>query len=506
MSDLATDLIDAFLEDVFDERDTPEGRIEREIDEQIARIPQYRTRAGFDDYRVKASMSDEQAANYLRCGNVPMPHQLAFSVAARLCDLVNGPTEIGIGGARGPGKSWIVFAQAIDDALRFPGLKILYLRHTESSVREQFQDLASKLLRHVPSARIQRNRVVFANGSVILVGGFKDDRQALRYQGIEYDILIIEEATQLAEKTYRTLRLSVRSSKVYNGVPFRPRVYLSTNPLGIGHTWFKQRFVDNERARERGEEYNPKRKFIFATVDDNVFVNEDYVEILDELSDAEYRAYRLGDWNVSAGAYFDNFSEDIHVIPPIEDLSYMVRIWCSMDFGFNHPNVVYLHAEDGDGITYTLDELIHRKRHPDEIAADVKTWLGQYGLTRDDLDWFLVGADAFAKTGRSRSTVAQQYQAQGLPMTRAYVQPGSRMEGALHLSKALGSRERGISPTWYCTTKCKRLRQTLPYLERDPNNAESVRKVDADDQGRGGDDAYDAAIYGLYHPHAAVIL
>jgi hypothetical protein len=39
---------------------------------------------------------------------------------------------------------------------------------------------------------------------------------------------------------------------------------------------------------------------------------------------------------------------------------------------------------------------------------------------------------------------------------------------------------------------------TIPYLERDPNNAEDVRKVDADGDGRGGDDAYDALRYGIY--------
>lgn len=479
--------------------------IRREVDEQIARIPAYSTRAGFDAYRRAAGMADDQAANYLRYGNVPLPQQLAFAVLARDCDRPGGPNEIGLGGARGPGKSWIVFAQALDDCLRFPGIKLLYLRHTETSVREQLQDLATKLLRHMPGARILNNRVVFPNDSQILIGGFRDDRQALRYQGIEYDALIVEEATQLSERTYTTLRLSVRSSKLFSGVPFRPRVYLTTNPLGVGHQWFKRRFVDNERARERGDDYDPRHVFIFSTVDDNVFVNAEYIDVLEELSDAEYRAYRLGDWDVSAGAYFDNFRTDVHVIAPINDLSYMRRVWASMDFGFNHPNVCLLHAEDGDGVIYTVDELVHRKRHPDEIAPDIVAWLAQYGLTRADLDYFLVGADAFAKTGRARTTVAQQYQEQGIYMSRACTDPGSRVAGALHIAKLLGAPERDIAPGWYITSKCQRLIATLPYLERDPHQSEDVRKTDADTHGRGGDDAYDALRYGLYAPHVTII-
>ena len=479
--------------------------IAREVDELLARIPEYGDRAGFDAYREAIGMSKDQAENYLRYGNVPQPRQMEFAVFARMCDLPDGPEEIGLGGARGPGKSWIAFAQSIDDCLRFPGVKVLYLRHTETSVREQFYDLANKILRHMPDARILRNRVVLPNGSQILIGGFKDDRQALRYQGIEYDILVIEEATQLSEQTYRTLRLSVRSSKVFDGVAFRPRVYLTTNPLGVGHQWFKKRFVDNERKYARGEAFDRRRKFIFSTVDDNVFINPEYVGILNELVGAEYRAYRLGDWDVSAGAYFDTWNYDRHVIPPIHDLSYMREVWAAMDFGYSHPNVVHLFAMDGDGVVYVVDELVHRKAHPQQIAPDIVALLARYGLTRDDLSCFLVGADAFAKTGRSELTVTQQYEAQGIYMSRAHTAPGSRVAGAMYISQLLGDAERDIEPRLYVTTRCRRLIETLPYLERDPNNAEDVRKVDADEHGNGGDDAYDSFRYGVYRPHVTRI-
>jgi phage terminase large subunit len=42
---------------------------------------------------------------------------------------------------------------------------------------------------------------------------------------------------------------------------------------------------------------------------------------------------------------------------------------------------------------------------------------------------------------------------------------------------------------------CGRLIETLPSLQHDPNRPEDVLKVDADEDGNGGDDAADALRY-----------
>jgi len=43
--------------------------------------------------------------------------------------------------------------------------------------------------------------------------------------------------------------------------------------------------------------------------------------------------------------------------------------------------------------------------------------------------------------------------------------------------------------------RCGRLIETLPSLQHDPNRPEAVLKVDADEEGVGGDDAADALRY-----------
>jgi hypothetical protein len=52
-----------------------------------------------------------------------------------------------------------------------------------------------------------------------------------------------------------------------------------------------------------------------------------------------------------------------------------------------------------------------------------------------------------------------------------------------------------VRPTLFIHQRCRRLIETLPALQHDPNRPEDVLKVDADDDGNGGDDAADALRY-----------
>ena len=53
----------------------------------------------------------------------------------------------------------------------------------------------------------------------------------------------------------------------------------------------------------------------------------------------------------------------------------------------------------------------------------------------------------------------------------------------------------GVRPTLFIHRRCGRLIETLPALQHDPNRPEEVLKVDADEDGVGGDDAADALRY-----------
>src|SRR5512138_3351756 len=90
---------------------------------------------------LAAGCPTDQVENFIRAGIILQPRQLAASAAARLCDLPNGPTAVGYGGARGGGKShWLLAQIGADDCQRFPGLKCLLLRKVGKTNRESLDD------------------------------------------------------------------------------------------------------------------------------------------------------------------------------------------------------------------------------------------------------------------------------------------------------------------------------------------------------------------------------
>ena len=63
------------------------------------------------------------------------------------------------------------------------------------------------------------------------------------------------------------------------------------------------------------------------------------------------------------------------------------------------------------------------------------------------------------------------------------------------LMQDFGDPENGVRPTLFIHSRCRRLIETLPSLQHDPNRPEDILKVDCDEDGIGGDDAADALRY-----------
>lgn len=425
---------------------------------------------------------------FLRGGYVPQPKQLEFHAAARECDVPDGPTQVGFGGARGPGKSHAVFAQAaLDDCQRVAGLKVLYLRKIQKNAKEQFEDLRRAVLKGVPHS-FTNSVLHFPNGSRLFLGHFKNETDIDQYLGIEYDLIVIEEATTLSLVKYRALRDSNRTSKQ----GFRPRMYLTTNPGGVGHGWFKATFIVPARKDQEGD-----TRFVFGTVEDNKFNDPDYRKKLEENTGWRLEAYRYGNWDIAAGQYFSNWRyesvvrEGLKVMPG-------ARVWCSLDYGFQHPTVCYLLSEY-DGKKQVIDE--HWRRHAlaSEHAVDIKRILARHGLNVENLSTFAASPDAFAQRGNeSGKTIADQYADNGIRLTRAN---DDRVNGAAFLLKLLGREGTmdapPIEPMIEISTRCEKLIENIPTLQHDPHRPEDVLKVDIDEDGNGGDDPYDSCRYGL---------
>ncbi|MCC6602785.1 MAG: hypothetical protein IT327_06225 [Anaerolineae bacterium] len=442
----------------------------------------------------EAGMAREQISRFLKAGYVPQPKQMQFHAAARQADHSFGPTLIAMGGARGPGKSHASIEQAaVDDCQRVPGLKVLFLRKVGKAARESFSDLRRKTLEHVAhDYREYSGLLLFPNNSMILVGNFLREDDIDKYLGIEYDLIVIEEATQLSEEKFTKLRGSLRTSKQN----WRPRMYLTTNPGGIGHQWFKRLFVMPWRKAQAGRGIETDTRFIPANYKDNKFLNKEYIVYLLTLTGVLGRMWRDGDWDVGAGQFFTNWDHDRHVIRPFNQgvIPAHWPLWASLDYGFTHPTAIYWHTKL-EGVVYTVAEHVANRWLPQQHAAEIVRITRKLGREVEDLNAFVAGPDVFAQRGDSSGkTIAQQYDELGIFLTLANT---NRVAGAAEMLRRLGNAEANIQPTWFIWDSCPWLIETIPAMQNDPNRVEDVLKVDADPEGKNGDDTYDSARYGL---------
>lgn len=426
---------------------------------------------------------------FLRAGYAPQPKQFAFHAAARSCDEEGGPTEIGFGGARGPGKSHAGLAQiAIDDCQRAEGLKFLFLRKVGKAARESFEDLRIKVLANVPHSYRSQAGVLEINStrSRIVLGHFNAESDIDNYLGIEYDGALIEESNQISATKQRQIKTSIRSSKE----GWRPRIYHTFNPGGVGHQHTKQKFI--QPWRDAAE---TSTRFIFATYRDNRFLNQDYEQSLNELTGWLRAAWRDGDWDIAAGQFFTTWHHDSHVIKPFV-VPFHWSAWACLDYGFTHPTAVYLLREN-DGIVYVTGEYVRAKKLPAQHAPLIKEMFLRQGLDVGRVRPFVAGQDAFDNKGDEEGkTIAQQYDKFGIHLERANM---SRISRAGELLMLLGDvhAKKPIGPRIQIFNTCPRLVECLPALQHDPHRPEDVLKWDIDDDGNGGDDPYDSVGMGL---------
>jgi hypothetical protein len=433
----------------------------------------------------EAGFPRDQFDNLLRSEVVLQPRQLLASAVARQCDQEDGPTDVGYGGARGGGKShWLIVQMAVDDCQRYPGLKCLLLRKVGKAGTESFEDLKAKILANIPHKwNASRNILTFPNNSRIVLGNYQNAKDVEKYIGIEYDVIGIEEATTLLWDKVKMIRSCNRTSKP----GWRPRVYYTTNPGGVGHGWFHQMFIKAKDATVR---------FVQATVRDNKFVNSGYVKILEGLTGWQREAWLNGNWDIAAGQFFSTWDERTHVIAPLRGFR-PVKVWGALDYGFTHPTAFYLFGKDGDGNVYVMAEHVMQKKLPAFHAKEIERLLQRFGLEPKHLKVIRAGADCFMSRGDEKGlTIAEQYAGHGIQLEQANT---DRIAGAAEMLARLGDPkgDPAIPARFFIFNTCARLIACLPFLVHDPSRPEDVLKVDADEDGNNGDDEYDACRYGL---------
>src|SRR5207249_6913161 len=94
---------------------------------------------------------------------------------------------------------------------------------------------------------------------------------------------------------------------------WRPRIYSTSNPGGIGHGWYRGKFI---LPFQQGKEADSR--FIPARVGDNTFNNPEYRRVLEGLTGWQKRAWLDGEGGIAAGHYFTALRREVHLVSSVE--------------------------------------------------------------------------------------------------------------------------------------------------------------------------------------------
>ena len=388
-------------------------------------------------------------------GEDPNPKQVAFFNAKG--------RHIGYGGARGGGKSWAVRTLCVILAGTYPGLKILLLRRTLPELYENHVRPLMEILNGVAEYNEGKKLFKFPNGSIIKLGYCDAEKDVYQYQGQEYDVVCLEEATHFTESQrdfLTTCNRSIRSD-------FKPVMYYTCNPGGVGHAWVKRLFIDREyRGKEKPEDY----VFIPASVFDNHVLmrnNPEYVDTLANLPEDLRKAHLEGDWNVLAGQYFKEWRQNRHVVEPFQ-IPENWRRFRSMDWGFNDPCAVLWYAVAPDGRVYVYRELTTQEMLARDVARKVLEL-----SAGESIAYTTASPDAWQKRGLQDidgESIAETFAVNGVPLIRA---DNSRIIGWQRVHEYLADMPDG-RPKVQIFSTCTDLIKTLPLMIHDERNVEDV--------------------------------
>jgi hypothetical protein len=427
-------------------------------------------------------------------------------------------TEILYGGAAGGGKSYLMRCVAILWCSMIPGLQCYLFRRLRDDLIKNHVE-GPKGFRAMLAGWVNaglcvmvEDEIRFWNGSKIYLCHCKDENSRFKYLGAEIHLLLIDELTTFTDVIYRFLRARVRMVGIILPAALVgrfPRILAASNPGNIGHHSVKAAFINGvaplEIRRMSDAEGGMLRQYIPARLDDNPSMATDDPSYRAKLrglgSEALVKAMEDGDWNVVAGAFFDCWSTERHVVRPFAIPVHWVKVG-SFDWGSARPfSMQWWAVSDGS-------PLPDKRLYPTGAMILYRQWYGAQrtpdGATVPNTGLRLTVKDiAFGIKAREREKIdfrvadpacwkvdggpshAEVMNSHGVIFRRA---DNSRVTGWTQVrDRMMGDDD----PMLYVFDTCSDFIRTVPALQHDDANPEDV---DSDGEDHDGDAARYAAM------------
>lgn len=270
--------------------------------------------------------------------------------------LVEGPANTG--------KSCGIGAILFELATTYAGLRILVVRKTRASLTESFlttweQDiLADGDVMTEGASRAFRHAYTFENGSQMVIAGLD---QPTRHYSAQYDIVYVQEATEITLDEYERFYRMLRNWK--GGIPFQLLV-CDCNPDSEEHWLHKLSSGPAPRIRTLLSRHKHNPALWDSATKTWTPRGNASITILSKLTGVRGRRLFKGEWCSAAGAVWENFDRAIHLIdaPRNEkgeiDYSMLGVTWfyATIDWGFSSPGCMQVWGVDGDKRVYRVAE------------------------------------------------------------------------------------------------------------------------------------------------------
>lgn len=245
-----------------------------------------------------------------------------------------------------------------------------------------------------------KRRLTLTNGSFIEF--MSNDQELDSFAGASRDVVHFDEEPDKAVFNENKMRLIDRE-----GI-----CYITMTPVE-GMTWV---YDDLYEMRD----LDPNLLVIEVDMDDNPYLTAaGKAAALQGLSTDEKIARKQGRFVAQTGLIFRDFNPEHHVIPPVSlPIPPGVKIYESMDHGFNNPTAWHWHAVFQDGSIVTFGEHYRNEWTVDQHVAAVKQKRRDLKLMgRIDLS---VGDPAIAqRNGVTGNSIQTQYRLQGISIALA---------------------------------------------------------------------------------------
>jgi hypothetical protein len=417
--------------------------------------------------------------------------------------LSSSERDVLYGGSAGGGKSFALLA----DPLRYchnGNHRGLLLRRTLDELTELIDKSRQLYPKAFPGAKFRESKSTwhFPSGATIWFTYLDKDKDVTRFQGQAFNWIGIDEITQYPSPyvwDYLRSRLRTTDPELQEHLYMR----CTANPGGVGGWWVKKMYIDPSehgstfaamdietgkpflwpKGHEKEGEPLFYRRFIPARLTDNPYLLADgqYEAMLRSLPEVERKRLLEGDWEVTEGAAFPEFSRSKHVVPSFDLPTNFPRIRAA-DYGYASPSCVLWGAIDWDNNIWVYRELYVKQLTAEQLADRIL----QVEQEDPTPHYTVLDSSCWNKTGFGPS-IAETMMRCGV---RWIPSDRNRLQGKMEIHRRLADDPRTNEPRIRIFPNCVNLIKQLSGIPLSKSNAEDVDT-------KAEDHAYDALRYML---------